>query len=136
MQEGLGLAFQALLGGIEEGAWVLWAGERPLLLHISLSGLKTYLDYSNGHIPQASEHQETGRALLTWFTAAISHGTQNSARRYLLSGWVGRRVAECANDEWVGGVLVGGWVNGWINKWADGWMVCIRLGLGGFWQMD
>lgn len=96
MQEGLGLAARLCYGGVEEGAWVLWAGERPLLLHISLSGLKTSLDYSNGH---THEHVSTGRqagALLTWFTAAISHGTQNSAGlmvragRYLLSGWMGR----------------------------------------------
>lgn len=33
-----------------EGAWALRAGERPWLLHMSPSGLKTSLDYSNNHV--------------------------------------------------------------------------------------
>lgn len=36
-----GAGCQALLGGIEEGAWVLWAGKGPLLFQTSLSGLIT-----------------------------------------------------------------------------------------------
>lgn len=92
MQEGLGLAAQALLGGIEERAWVLWTGERPPLLHISLSGLKTSLDYSNGHIPQACEHREAGRGFAD--LVHCSHQSWDPEQCWeVLTEWMGGSVS-------------------------------------------
>lgn len=86
-----------------EGAWVLWAGERPRLLHMSPSGLQTSLDYSTNHMSTKRQR------LLTWLAAVVSYKTEDGAwfivkaERYLLNRWT---------DWWVDGWMVGGWING------------------------